>query len=966
MLEHLFHFFAAVPEELELVHAHYDFGLVFLSVLVAVSLSLLALLMAEGAQRSVNGSYRQLTIATGSIALGSGIWTMHFIGMFAYHLPAPVSYRPLATFVSMLPALGAAWATLSILTQPKISKQQLLISGLLMGAGIGTMHYGGMLAIDTSLIMRHDPGLFILSILVAVVLAMLAIGIRFGLQSLKFSERTRFWLSGIIMGCAIAGMHYTAMASVRFYGETISGYNQGFWVSTAYIALAISSITVTIAVTVAAVNGLVRSRDLNREIQSGKQRLIAIFDTAVDSIITINPVGIVQEFNHSAEEMFGYTAAEVIGHNIKMLMPDPYHSNHDNYLKRYMDTQEPRIIGTGREVVGRRKSGDTFPMRLAVGRVDLPNDETLFVGLITDISDRKALEKSLRQTAEKAEQAAAAKTSFLANMSHEIRTPMNAIIGFTDLVLQTELSSQQRSHLNTIRQSSRSLLGLLNDILDITKLESGRVELELNNFSLKAVAAQIESTLRVGAHSKGLRLNTEYPASMPVFFKGDAFRIIQVLTNLVGNAVKFTERGEVNVVFGYRNQKVHIQVQDTGIGMSKEQVVTIFDAFTQADASISRRFGGTGLGTTISRQLIEAMDGHIEVESELGQGSTFHIWLPLEIGKKCSLTKEVEEVQLPPLNILIADDIEQNLELLTLVLEAKNHKVTQARNGDEAVTQYIDGRFDVVLMDVHMPRVDGLQATRYIRDYERATGRAVTPIIALTASVMASDRKLTEEAGMNGFAVKPLDVPSLFLEIARLLGYAEIEAEVEQQPAKIEPIDWQRGTALWGDKAKLSHKIKLFIEQEEKTDWHSLNADELVFKLHSIKGVAGNLGLMILSRWVGEKEKAHSRDELTLDNGQFTAELTTLLNAIKKNLPKTESLKTAPSENSRNFLEYLHAGQALLALLINNELDDDLFAIVLEGLSGQPEAIELQHALDDFDFEKAHSLLERYLDKLKE
>lgn len=964
MLEHLFHFFAAVPEGYELVEGRYQYSLVFLSVLVAVSLSLLALLMAEGAQRSVNGTYRQLTIATGSVALGSGIWTMHFIGMFAYHLPAPVSYHPLTTFISMLPALGAAWATLSILTQPKISKQQLLVSGVLMGAGIGTMHYGGMLAIQTPLLMRHDPSLFLLSIVVAVVMAMLAIGVRFGLQSLNLSARTRFWFGGIIMGCAIASMHYTAMASVRFYGEA-SAESLGFWVSTSYIALAISSITITIAVTVAAVNGLVRSRELNREIQSGKQRLIAIFDTAVDSIITINPVGIVQEFSRSAEKMFGYKAEEVVGHNIKMLMPDPYHSNHDNYLKRYIDTQEPHIIGTGREVVGLRKNGDIFPMRLAVGRVDLPTDEILFVGLITDISDRKALEKSLRQTADKAEQAAAAKTSFLANMSHEIRTPMNAIIGFTDLVLQTDLCPRQRSHLNTIRQSSRSLLSLLNDILDITKLESGRVDLEVNDFSLKAVAAQIESILRVTAENKGLQLSTIYPDNMPIFFKGDAFRLIQVLTNLVGNAIKFTEQGEVKVIFSYRTGKVHIEVKDTGIGMSKEQVVSIFDAFTQADASISRRFGGTGLGTTISRQLVEAMAGHIEVESELGQGSSFHVWLPLDIGKECKTNKEVEEIQLPPLNILIADDIEQNLELLTLVLEGKNHKVTQARNGDEAVTQYIDGHFDVVLMDVHMPKVDGLQATGYIRDYERDTGRAETPIIALTASVMASDRKLTENAGMNGFAVKPLDVPNLFLEIARVLGQTNSDTKAQQQQIEHQIIDWPRGVALWGSKEKLSQKIHSFIQQE-KTDWSNLSSEEFVFKLHSIKGVAGNLGLMALTQWVSETEHTHLHSKSDQNNTEVMAEYIVQLEAIKKQLPDMEPLHAHPTENSRSALEYIHAAQELLSLLANNELDDNFLEIVLEGLSGKVEAVELQQALDNFDFEQAHAVLTRGLKQLQE
>lgn len=964
MLEHLLHFFAAVPDGYGLVEGRYQYSLVFLSVLVAVALSLLALLMAEGAQRSVSGTYRQLTIATGSIALGSGIWTMHFIGMFAYHLPAPVSYHPLTTFMSMLPAVGAAWATLSILTQPKISKQQLLVSAVLMGAGIGIMHYGGMLAIETPLIMRHDLGLFSLSIVVAILMAMLAIGVRFGLQNIQLSQRVRFWLGGTIMGCAIASMHYTAMASVRFYGvATVE--NDGFWVSTSYIALAISSITITIAVTVAAVNGLVRSRELNREIKSGKQRLIAIFDTAVDAIITINPLGIVQEFSHSAEVMFGYKASEVVGHNIKMLMPEPYHSNHDGYLKRYMDTQEPRIIGTGREVVGLRKSGEDFPMRLAVGRVDLPNDEILFVGLITDISDRKELERSLRRTAQKAEQAAAAKTSFLANMSHEIRTPMNAIIGFTDLVLQTELNTQQRSHLNTIRQSSRSLLGLLNDILDITKFESGRVEVEVNDFSLKAVAAQIESTMRVTAEKKGLSLSTDYPNSMPAFFKGDAFRLIQVLTNLVGNAIKFTEQGKVEILFAYRENQVHIEVKDTGIGMSKEQVVSIFDAFTQADASISRRFGGTGLGTTISRQLVDAMGGRIEVESELGQGSSFHVWLPLALGEECTEGTEAEEIQLPPLNILVADDIEQNLELLTLVLEGKNHRVTQARNGDEAVSQYIEGQFDLVLMDVHMPKVDGLQATGYIRDYERDTNKAETPIIALTASVMASDRKLTEDAGMNGFAVKPLDVPSLFQEIARVLGRTGSLAE-EQAQGTNTAIDWSRGIALWGSKDKLTQKISAFLQQEEKTNWQSLSKENLVFKLHSIKGVAGNLGLMALSQWSNDKEQSLLRTDQALNLIELENEYVSQLASIKRSLPQTSPLAAHKEEHQINIAEYIEVIHQLSARLENYELDDDLLDTVLKGTTDHWEASQLQQAIDNFDFEQAQTVLKRMLKPLQE
>lgn len=250
----------------------------------------------------------------------------------------------------------------------------------------------------------------------------------------------------------------------------------------------------------------------------------------------------------------------------------------------------------------------------------------LFVSLIADITDKQKLEASLRDAVTRAEHAAAAKTNFLANMSHEIRTPMNSILGFTDLVLQTDLNETQQSHLRTIKQSSNNLLRLINDILDTTKIDHGQMQLEEKDFSLKALSMQIESSLRLGVHKKGLYLHTHYAADMPEYFKGDQLRLLQILTNLVGNAIKFTEQGGVDVIYTYADDQVCVQVKDTGIGMTPEQLELIFDPFTQADSSISRRFGGTGLGTTISLQLAQAMGGHIEVSSTFGAGSTFHVY----------------------------------------------------------------------------------------------------------------------------------------------------------------------------------------------------------------------------------------------------------------------------------------------------------------------------------------------------
>ncbi len=960
-------------------------GLVLLSVAVPIFLSLMALQTAHIARHTRSRFYRHVAIGTGAVALGGGIWTMHFIGMMAFHLPAPMVYRTDITLLSLLPGLAASWVALWMLSQRQPARWPLIAGGLLVGAGIGAMHYIGMAAMQSTLEMRYDPLLFALSIVVAVALAVLALWIRFGLRRTSLARRTRFLISGAIMGVAIAGMHYTGMAAVRFYGE-VGGAAHGIWLDTTWASLGLASISLTVAVLVTSLNGLIRTRELYREVGESQSRLQAILDTAVDAIITIDGHGIVQEFSHSAERLFGYQAGEVVGRNINMLMPEPYHSEHDGYLRRYRETGVTHIIGIGREVVGRRKDGSLVPVRLAVGRVSLPTQEMLFVGMLTDISDKQALEASLREAAERAEQAAAAKGHFLANMSHEIRTPMNSIIGFTDLLLQTDLQPAQRSHLNTIRQSSRSLLRLLNDILDTSKMDSGRLELENRDFSLKSLAMQIESSLRLGAQARGLYLRTHYPADMPEHFKGDTLRLLQVLTNLVGNAIKFTETGGVDVLFSLEGGVVHVRVRDTGIGMSPAQVQSIFDPFTQADASISRRFGGTGLGTTIARQLVEAMKGRIEVESEPGRGSTFHVWLPLAPG--CAPDEPPSPggaAPLRPLRVLIADDVEQNLELLTLVLQSGGHQVEAARDGEQAVQAFLAGRFDVVLMDVHMPVIDGLQATRLIRQHERIHGLPATPVIALTASVMANDRREARLAGMSGFAVKPLDIPRLYEEIARVL---EGRPEAADDPlaagrAAARAIDWDRGVALWGDRARLADRILAFLDEAPgKYPLPDPGADAdpeaLLFSLHGLRGAAGNLALMAVSQQAGELEEQGRAGHLA-DALMRLPHLRALMDAARqeaKAARRDACAGAAPAACGPAPAGAADAGgaaapvsdagleaaaAALRAVLARNELDDAVLGVVCAGLEargGHARARALREAIDAFEFERAGALLE--------
>lgn len=957
-----------------LVDGSHHAGLVLLSLCVSIFTATMALQTAHIARRARRAMHYYAAILSGALALGGGIWATHFIGMLAHQLPVPVSYSAPLTMLSLLPAFAASGFALRMLAMSRVTPRHMLFGGTLVGLGIGAMHYSGMAAMRVPLEMHYDSLLFGLSILIAIALSILALWMGYGLERTKLPPYVRTGGSGAVLGMAIAGMHYTGMAAVRFTGQAQPTHNEVV-VSTLTVALMLAGLAIMLTVLVVAINGLIRVQELYRSVREGSVRLRAILDTAVDGIITIDAKGLIQDFNQSAERLFGWTAQEVKGRNIKMLMPEPYQSAHDGYLKNYQESGQPKIIGIGREVVGLRKDGSHMPMRLAVGRVDLPG-ELLFVGFVTDISDRHALEASLREAAEQAEQAVAAKSTFLANMSHEIRTPMNSIIGFTELLLQTRLDETQRGHLETVRQASSSLLRLINDILDTTKLEKGQFELEFSDFSLKAVAMQVESSMRLSAHEKHLSFRVQYPDDMPEYFKGDPLRVLQILNNLVGNAIKFTLKGGVELVFAHRPGAVHIQVRDTGIGMSSEQVEIVFAPFAQADASISRRFGGTGLGTTIARQLAEQMGGSIAVESALGFGTTFHVHLPLILGKRPikSPAPQPAAISIPPQHVLIADDVPQNLELLTLILEREGHTVRMAHNGREALKAFKENSFGLVLMDVHMPELDGLQACRLIREYERDHRRERTPVIALTASVMAEDRRAASLAGMDGFAVKPLDAPQLLSEMSRVL---KLVPEATAEPLDSDPqaneaglIDWERGLALWGEKDRLLEALTRFFASVEtkyplsESDDAADTKQRLIFSLHGIRGAAGNLAMPDLARQAGALESR-------LREGQAPEreELDALMSLVQCYRAEVNAVRAAEVSEDTSagrdrpeiFPDLPATARRLLAVLRRQELDDDLLAAVREELERQGEharSLALWNAVDGFEFGKAVEILE--------
>ncbi len=549
-------------------------------------------------------------------------------------------------------------------------------------------------------------------------------------------------------------------------------------------------------------------RRMEQSLRDSEAQHRAVLETAVDGFVMIDALGIVHMFNRASEQMFGYAAAEVIGNNVRMLMPSPYYDEHDAYLSHYRSSGERKIIGIGREVIGRRKDGTTFPMELSVGETQLGNHQ-YFVGILRDITEAKQARedlaesqlelrarieqsenarKELREQSERLSELAAEnetawraaelanerKSEFLATISHEIRTPMNGITGPLDLLATANLSDEDRQLVDVARASAAGLLAVVNDVLDISKLEAGQISLEQHAFSLVELANRSNEIMRLSAQEKTIDLAFDLDPELPDLVLGDSVRLSQVLNNLVGNAIKFTEHGEVLVsIMREPNggpDKFRFMVEDTGVGISREAQKVLFERFTQADSSITRRFGGTGLGLSICKQLVEIMGGKIGVQSAQGKGSRFWFDVSLSPVEADQTTSDeisaLDHAVMEPMHVLVADDNEINRLITSRMLERLGHTVELVADGDEAVEAVAEGQFDMVLMDGRMPRLSGAEATRKIRDLNSAT--ASVPIIALTADALQGDKDHYFACGMNGYVTKPVDSQALAKELQRL------------------------------------------------------------------------------------------------------------------------------------------------------------------------------------------------------
>jgi len=523
---------------------------------------------------------------------------------------------------------------------------------------------------------------------------------------------------------------------------------------------------------------------MENRLRLSEERHRVLADNAVDVIWTMSLDGRFTYVSPSVEKLRGYTVEEVLRQTMEeALCPESLAIAVEAFNKNMASIQAGLPVEPFRGMLEQPcKDGTTIWTDVTTCFIlDAQGQCREILGITRDITERKKYERELEEARKAAEAANRAKSEFLANMSHEIRTPMNGIIGMAQLLEFTELDKEQAEYLDIIMQSSENLLSLINDVLDLARIESGKVELQKIDFSLRKSISDVINMQISLVHKKGLRIDTVIPADAPDSLCGDQLRLKQVLLNLLGNAVKFTEKGGIRIwvdVIERHDDVVllKIGVTDTGIGISPEAIRTIFEPFVQADGSNTRRFGGTGLGLAICIRLTELMGGSIRAESKEGSGSTFFIQIPFVVNEVVmerhdlrKSDKALPRWEGPPLRILLVDDEETNLLLGSRILQKVGHSVVQARDGREALEKWGQRPFDAILMDIQMHGMDGIEATRSIRESERETGGHI-PIIALTARALREETEYIQKQGFDGFITKPIVIEVLLGEMRRCLA----------------------------------------------------------------------------------------------------------------------------------------------------------------------------------------------------
>lgn len=771
-------FFVLDHASTDMIPYTYNLWIVLLSCGVAIFASYTAFYLVEQQNTARTRGAANLWTLVSALSLGCGVWSMHFLGMLAVQMPGEIGYDTALTLLSLLFVVAGSASAFHLVRKGGRRLATLIKAAVFLGGGIGLMHYAGMAGMRMAARIVYDPVLFSVSIIAAVLLAMAALA----LLTRNFENRAlRRMASAMVMGLAISAMHYTGMAATGFLAAD-APLDMGFNLGTPMVSSLISVFMLLIIIASFAAS-LVNRRLAHKDslIIENESFLRRMIDNVGEGIITIDDAGTIQTFNKAAGQIFGYEPAEATGKPVSFLMPTGKRQEHDEYVRR-TKLYEARIIDRGRELAGLRKNGETFPLALTVSSMTYAGRK-IFVGVCTDISDRKRHEDELIQARQAAEDANMAKSNFLATMSHEIRTPLNGVLNMANILLKSDLTEEQFKYAQTIRISGQSLRSLLGDILDLSKIEMGRFELEMLDFRLKDIFDSVIAVWESRFLGMGIQFSIEASPDLAPALRADPGLLRQILFNLLGNAAKFTEEGSVTLkvsqcILDDGLLELKFGVSDTGIGIAPEAQRRLFDKFTQADSSTTRKYGGSGLGLALCKEFAGLMGGDIGVESVPGEGATFWFTIVCQPGDEKVAARDLWATEIDidqigensgrKLRILGAEDNDINQFILRVMIEKAGHHIDLVNDGVEAVSAVIRGSYDIVLMDVHMPEMDGVTATKKIREFEG--DQAQIPIIAVTANAMKGDREKYLAAGMSDYVSKPIEPADLFAAIGRCTG----------------------------------------------------------------------------------------------------------------------------------------------------------------------------------------------------